>query len=182
MTAVSHWPLTAPTLVKNCTWKSPLLDWRSLVYGGDSHDFRLNVEVCLLLTLMLCLIGLLWCESVYHKLVRDLDPLNIDDSINYDTIMWFHIKYQLNCCIITDILWDLVWILFMEMHRLQLAWPILIFFFVSVTCRYRFLPIPIFFLKSIIDRINLINLQRFSLMISHSAFPYTLAKIINATL
>lgn len=39
--------------------------------------------------------------SISWTLVRGLDPLNIDDSINYDTIMWFHIKYyQQNWCII----------------------------------------------------------------------------------
>ncbi len=42
----------------------------------------------------------------------------------------------------------------LEMHRLQFSWPIPIPDFLGiVTCQYRCLPIPIFFLRTIIDSI-----------------------------
>ncbi len=42
---------------------------------------------------------------------------------------------------------------YIEMHWLQFSWPIPIFFLGSLTFRYRFLQIPIFFLRTIIDSI-----------------------------
>ncbi len=42
----------------------------------------------------------------------------------------------------------------LEMHQLQFSWPIPISdSFGGLTCRYRFLPIPIFFLRTIFDSI-----------------------------
>ncbi len=52
----------------------------------------------------------------------------------------------------------------LEMHRLQFSWLIPISdFFGSVTCRYWFLPIPIFFLRTIIGRIYKNNLRKYQL-------------------
>ncbi len=42
--------------------------------------------------------------------------------------------------------------LYLDMHRMKYSWPIPDFF-LSITCRYKFLSIPIFFLRSIIDSI-----------------------------
>ncbi len=60
--------------------------------------------------------------------------------------------------------------------------PIAIFladsdFFVSVICRYRFLPIPIFFLKTIIDSIY----KQISILFNEKICIYIIKKILNIT-
>lgn len=88
------------TLIKNYTWKSPLLNWRPPECIGFSHDFRIDViGVCYSYSLCVSLA----CRDMSQYIVNIGQrswSANTVGSITCDTFMWFRIKYnRQNCCI-----------------------------------------------------------------------------------